>query len=198
MRNLVLTALAIAALCACGASSKEVAMAKSARYKGDKLEMFAATKSAVEAKYQLEKSDETALGMQTIPYWYSVEGLTEPIRNNDVRDLSDKSVKIVLVAELKSDGDAYTVKVTPVLARYNRGMPNLEPLKEGDASLPGWVQDKTDSLALDIHKALSKWEVQSVPGPVPPASSPGPEAPAAGSAAPAADGSAAPAPAPAQ
>lgn len=170
-------------------------MAKSARYKGDKLEMFAATKSVVEAKYKLEKSDENTLGMQTIPYWYSMEGLTEPIRNNDVRDLSDKSIKIVLVAELRPDGDAYTVKVTPLLARFNRGMPNLEPLKEGDASLPGWVQDKTDTLSLEIHKALSKWEVQGVPGPVPAGSSPetpaAPENGSAGSAAP--EGSAAPA-----
>jgi hypothetical protein len=42
----LLTILAVA----CGPSSKEVATAKSARYQGDKLQLFAATRAAVESK----------------------------------------------------------------------------------------------------------------------------------------------------
>jgi len=171
-------------------------MAKTARYKGDKLALFADTKATVEAKYKLTKSDENSLGMQTEARWFSPEGLAEAIRNDDVRDLQDKSINIAMVVQLMPDGDAWIVKVTPVMARYNRGIPKPEPLKEGDASLPGWVQDKTDSLALDIHKALAKYELQSVPGQVPAAEPAPAAAPAAGSAAPA-EGSAAPAPAPA-
>ena len=77
MRNLVcsVAALVAIALVGCGPSSKEVATAKTARYKGDKLAIFAEVKAATEAKYKLTKSDETSLGMQTEARWFSPEGL---------------------------------------------------------------------------------------------------------------------------
>jgi len=178
----LLTILAVA----CGPSSKEVATAKSARYQGDKLALFQATKAVVESKYNLQKSDETTLGMQTEARWYSYEGLAQTPRGGDMRDVQDKSINIALVVTLLPDGDAWIVKVTPVMARYNQGIPKPEPVKEGDASLPGWVDGKVDQLALDIHKALAQYEVKR-PGGLPPAPAPGPtpdepSAPAAGSA----------------
>jgi len=196
MRNLVCSSalLAAIALVACGPSSKEVAGAKTAHYKGDKLQLFAETKSVVEGKYKLTKSDETTLGMQTEPRWFSPEGLAQTPRGEgeDVRDLPDKSIKIALVVQLLPDGDSWVVKVSPIMARYNKGIPKPEPLKENDASLPGWVEGKVDQLALEIHKALQKYEVKGVPqtvpqGPPPPA----PDEPSGSAAAPA-QGSAAP------
>jgi len=182
MRNLVLSALALAALCACGASSKEAAMAKTARYQGDKLQLFAEAKAVVESKYQIDKTDEVSLGIQTTHRWYSPEGLAAN-DTGDVSMLQDKSLNIAIVVQLLPDGDAWIVKVTPVIARYNKGIPKPEIVKETDASLPGWVEDKANTLAVDIHKRLAKYEIQSVPGPVtaPPAA-PETPAPAEGSA----------------
>lgn len=186
---------------ACGPSSKEIATAKSARYQGDKLMLFATIKATVESKYNLTKSDETTLGMQSEGRWYSPEGLAQTPRGGDMRDVQDKSVNFAAVVTMLPDGDNWIVKVTPILARYNQGIPKPEPLKEGDASLPGWVEGKVDQLALDIHKALAKYEVKQLgglppppaPGPTPDEPTPGSEAtPAAGSAAPA-DGTATPA-----
>ena len=169
--------LALVAM-ACGPSSKEVATAKSARYQGDKLQLFAETKAAVEAKYTLAKSDETTLGMQTQAKWFSPEGLTVSASIDDDRDVPDKSILFVLVVTLLPEGDAWVVKVTPVMQRKNRGMPKPDQLKEGDPSLPGWVDSKVDQLSLDIHKALSKYEVKKVPGMVPPpAPGPAPDEP---------------------
>jgi hypothetical protein len=187
MRNLVLSALALAALVACGPSSKEVATAKSARYQGDKLELFANVKAATEAKYKLTKSDETSLGLQTEPRWFSPEGLAvTPRGENDMRDVPDKSVRIALVVTMLPDGNNWVVKVTPMLERWNTGIPKPEPLKEGDASLPGWVEGKVDELAMAIHTQLAKFEVKSVPQMVPAATNaPAPDEPTAGSAAPA-------------
>ena len=160
--------LAIAAV-ACGASSKEVAGAKSARYKGDKLALFAEVKAATEAKYKVTKSDETSLGLQTEARWYSTEGLgVTPRAEGDMRDVPDKSINIALVVTMLPDGDAWLVKVTPVMSRYNQGIPKPEPLKENDASLPGWVSGKVDELALAIHNQLAKYEVKTVPGQAPP------------------------------
>jgi hypothetical protein len=197
MRNLVLSVAAMFAIAAvaCGPSSKEVATAKSARYQGDKLELFAHVKAATEAKYKLTKSDENSLGMQTEARWFSTEGLAvTPRAEGDMRDVPDKSINIALVVTLLPDGSNWVVKVTPVMARYNQGIPKPEPLKEGDPSLPGWVQGKVDELSLDIHNALAKYEVKTVPGSVPPPAAPADQAgsatpaaapaPAAGSAAP--------------
>ena len=202
MRNLVLSVAALFAMAAvaCGPSSKEVATAKSARYQGDKLELFANVKAATEAKYKVQKSDEVALGLQTEPRWFSVDGVSvTPRAEDDMTEMPDKSINIALVVTMLPDGDKWLVKVTPVMARYNRGIPKPEPVKEGDASLPGWVDGKVDELALAIHKQLAKFEVKTVPGMVPaPAPAPAPEATPPAEGAPAADASgsaAAPAPA---
>lgn len=158
---------------ACGPSSKEIATAKSARYQGDKLQLFAVIKKTVESKYKLTKSDETTLGMQTEARWFSHEGLAQTPRGDDMRDVQDKSINIALVVTMLPDGDNWIVKVTPVMHRYNQGIPKPEPVKEGDPSLPGWVEGKVDQLALDIHKALAQYEVKQ-PGGLPPPPEPGP------------------------
>jgi hypothetical protein len=181
--------LAIIAV-ACGPSSKEVAGAKSARYQGDKLALFATVKGAVEAKYKLQKSDETTLGMQTQPRWFSPEGLTTSASADDDRDLPDKSIRIAMVVTMLPDGDNWIVKVTPIMQRKNKGMPKPDDLKEGDPSVPGWVDSRVDQLALDIHKSLEKYEVKQ-PGGLPPPPTPGPtpDEPTQGSAAEPAAGS---------
>jgi len=171
MRYLVglFTILAVA----CGPSSKEVAGAKSAHYQGDKLQLFAATKAAVEGKYQLAKSDETTLGMQTQARWFSPEGLTTSATVEDDRDLPDKSILYAVAVTLLPDGSSWVVKVTPLIKRKNKGMPKPDDVKENDASLPGWVESRTDELALNIHKALAQYEVKQ-PGGMAPPPAPGP------------------------
>ncbi len=175
------TVVAAIAIAACGPSSKELSGAKTAHYKGDKLAMFNAVKATVSEKYHLAKSDENALGMQTVGRWYTPEGLAAGERNDDMRDVPDKSLQIALVVTMQPDGDEYVVNVKPLMIRYMAGSPKPEPVAEHDPSVPGWATGKVDELALDIHTALAQYEVKSVPGAVPPAA----PAPAADPAAPA-------------
>ena len=152
-------------------------MAKTARYQGDKLQLFAETRGVVEARYKIANSDEVALGMSTVPRWFTPEGLAA----NDAGDVSmlqDKSLNIQMIVELLPDGDKFLVKVTPKILRYNRGIPKPEEVKVDDISLPNWVGSRTDELALDIHKGLSKYEVKTVPQAVPAGNEPPPAAPA--------------------
>jgi hypothetical protein len=165
----LLTILAVA----CGPSSKEVATAKTAHYQGDKLMLFATVKAEVESKYKISTSDETTLGMQTQARWFSPEGLTTSATAEDERDLPDKSIYFAVVVTLLPDGSSWVVRVKPLLKRKNKGMPKPDDIKEGDASLPGWVESRTDQLALDIHKALAKYEVKQ-PGGLAPSPAPGP------------------------
>ena len=118
MRNphiLRLVAILACAAAACGPSSKELAGAKTAHYKGDKLAMFNVAKGVVEAKYTLQKSDETTLGMQTTGRWYTPEGLAAGERGGDMRDVPDKSLQIALVVTMQPDGDAWVVNVKPLM-----------------------------------------------------------------------------------
>ena len=159
---------------ACGPSSNELKSAKTARYKGDKIAMFNATKDAVSAKYQLQKSDENALGMQTNGRWYTPEGLAAAESGGDMRVVPDNSLNIALVVTLVPDGDAYVVNVKPLYLRYHAGNPKPEALKDDDISIPGWAQGKVDQLALDIHTALKQYEVPSMGGVTPAGPAPAP------------------------
>jgi hypothetical protein len=200
MRNVILVLLSLLALFACGPSSGELKAAKTARYKGDKTAMFNAVKQAVEAKYQLQKSDENAMGMQTTGRWYTPEGLAASERADDIRDVPDNSLNIALVVTLVPDGDAYVAQVKPLMMRYHAGTPKPEPISEGDPSVPGWATGKVDQLALAIHDALKPYEVPTLGGATtagPAPAAPAASAPAAPAPAPGEQGSAAPAPAPA-
>jgi hypothetical protein len=199
MRNLILTAT-IAALAACGASGKDVAMAKQARYAGDKLQLFGVMKSAVEGKYKLDVSDETKLALRTTGRWYTPEGLVSNWTPSDVgtsgHKLPDRSLNIALVAQLLPENDNWVVHIEPIILRFNANQPKLEPVRIDDPSLPGFVLGKSDELAFDVNKKLKQWEVKSPGGLAPaPAAAPAPTPEAAPpEAAPPAEG-AAPAPA---
>jgi hypothetical protein len=196
MRNLSLS-VAVIALVACGGpSGKDIAMAKQARYSGDKLVIFNATKAAVENKYKLEKSDETTLGMQTKARWYTQDGIIAPGNDENFKEVPDKAIRVVHVVRMLPDGEAWIVQDDPVLMRRIAGSPQPEMLDLKDPSVPGWATGQVDELQFEIYKALRPYEVKT-PGGVAPAPAPAPAPEAAPAPAPT-EGSAAPEPAPAQ
>lgn len=180
-------------LAACGPSGREVAMAKQARYQGDKLVLFAAAKSATESKYELQKSDETQLGLQTTGRWYNPEGQAVAATMDNPEAVPDQSLNIALVVELLPEASNYVVAVRPIIHRWTKGMPKPQPVDVKDPSLPGWVHGKSDQLAYAIWEALKPYQVASPTGAVDsapasrPAAEPLPASPAspAGSGAPA-------------
>ncbi len=200
MRNLC-SLLIVALAIGCGASSGEVATAKSAHYKGDKLAIFNAAKAAVQDKYKIDKSDENTLGFQTLGRWYTPEGNMAAEGNSEQNSSKtgynsqypDLSLNLVFAVGLKADGDSWVVQVRPIIERYHAGSPKTEPLTEDDISVPGYVHGKVDALALDIHTALQQYEVKTLPGSVPPPTAAPAPAGSAAAPAPAADPAAAPA-----
>jgi hypothetical protein len=197
--SIVLALYALLSLVACGGGSSELKAARTAHYSGDKVAIFNAMKTAVEAKYKIDAADVQTLGLKTSGRWFNPQGQTAAEGNTQMNTgkgayntlLPDGSLNIVYGVGMKQDGDTWVVEVKPVIERYVAGSPKTQPLNEGDASLPGWVDGKTEALTLSIHDALKQYEMKGVPQAVPA----GPAAAPAGSAAPAADpsGSAAPA-----
>lgn len=165
-------------------------MAKQARYQGDKLVLFNATKAVVESKHKLAKSDESALGMQTIGRWYTAEGMVAPGSDEDIRQVPDKSIRMTLVVRILPDRDNWIVHVEPSMLRRLAGSPKPDVLDPKDPSVPGWATGQVDTLQFEIHQALAQYQVKS-PGGMAPAPAPAPAAPA-----PPAEGSAASAPTP--
>jgi hypothetical protein len=198
MRNLMMTATIAVAACG-GPSGKDVAMAKQARYSGDKLQLFSVMKGDIEGKYKLDVSDETKLALKTQGRWYTPEGLASSWTPSDTdasgHKLPDRSLNIALIAQLLPEQSNWVVHIEPVILRFNVNQPKLEPLRPDDPSLPGFANGKADELAFDVNKALKQWEVKS-PGGVMPAPAPAPAAATPEAAPPATDGSAAPTPAP--
>jgi len=188
MRNLIITAIVAMAACG-GPSGKDVAMAKQARYQGDKLELFTGMKSTVETKYKLDVSDETKLALKTIGRWYTPEGLVSNWTPADGAKLPDRSLNISLVAQLLPENDNWVVHIEPVILRFTLGQSKLEPVRPDDPSLPGFVKGKSDELAYDVNKKLKAFEVKSpggiAPAPTGPTPTPDEPKPAEGSAAPA-------------
>ncbi len=173
-------ALIACALVACGPSNTEVKTAKEAHYRGDKLVMFNAMKSAVEDKFKLQKSDETTLGLETVARVYTPEGMLANEGNSEKNAsggynsmFPDNSIIMKFVVTMLADGDSYVVRVKPMMERYHAGSPKTEPLGENDPSLPGWTSGKVDAVQLDIYNALKQYEVKGVGG-VAPAAPAGP------------------------
>src|SRR3954466_4268201 len=83
MRNWTISIALVARTAACGGSSRDVALAKTARYKGDKLALFKATKDVTEAKQQVEWADETSLTIVTKGRWFTPEGLVSNWKPGD-------------------------------------------------------------------------------------------------------------------
>lgn len=179
MRNLAVTLSMIVLLAACGPSSKEMGAAKTAHYKGDKIVLFNAAKAATEEKYKIAKSDETALGFQTLGKWYGPDGLVTD-QQEDMLKVPDRSLNVVLIVTLVPDGDLWVVKVVPQMMRYFQGRPNPDHLTPNDPSVPGWANDRVESLQFDIYNALKQYEMKAGPGGVmsPPAAAPAAPAPA--------------------
>lgn len=157
--TVLLLAIAIAiASPACGASRQEVAAARSARYRGDKLAMFAAARRATAEKYRLAVTDETALRIETVGRWYTPDGLGASERD-DIRDVPDRSIHLKLIVKLLPRGDDWDVAIEPVMMRYFTGRPNPDLLAPDDPSLPGWTHGRVDQLYSAIHRALAGYAV---------------------------------------
>ena len=62
----------------------------------------------------------------------------------------------------------WVVFVDTKVARFNVGMPILEPIDVTRIDTPPWVNGKVDQLAYEIHKSLRPYQVKGLSGSTPP------------------------------
>jgi hypothetical protein len=197
MRKLILALVALVAM-ACGASDSQILAIKTAHYRGDKDAMFAAMQQAfLDKGHKIHSAEPATLTVKSQVHWFSYEGesLMAEADEGDIRNLRDRSLSIILVAQLVPSNDAWAVEIHSLYQRYYKGRPNTDVLREDDPSIQGWAHEKADALAVAIHDALKQYEVQTVPaqpgaapGAAPPAPAPAPAPPPAPDPAPAPSG----------
>lgn len=173
---------------ACGPSRREVALAKMARYNADKAVLFELTRDAVARKHKISHSDETVLTIITRGRWYTPEGLAsqfdipgdvidsvdaqrgtrgDPFQTTAKSALPDKSLFIQMTIRLLPEEKNWIVYVSTKVARYNAGMPVLEPVNTTRIDTPPWVLGKVDQLSYEIHKSLREYQVRGLTGSTP-------------------------------
>jgi hypothetical protein len=175
----VLIALALfLAVGSCGPSTRDIALAKTARYNADKLRIFQLTKWVTERKYQIYQSDETALTIYTKARWHTPEGLgsqwSDPgdvigVGNNinfvtqrGRPAIRDQSLLIAMIIRILPEAKNWVVYIETKIWRYNVGMPNLEPVDPKRIDLPGWATGKANQLQYEIYNVLKKYQVKNV------------------------------------
>lgn len=156
---LVVTAVAMV-MAACGPSAAEIKMAKTAGYRGDPAELFAAIEEATAATYKIGEVERDQHALATVPQWYSPEGGRQSSGAGDYVQIGDRSVQVTLIVELVDTESRFVVTVTPKTFQHLSGSPQPRELAPDDPNLPGWVQGRVDSLQLEIHKRLQKYVVQ--------------------------------------
>jgi hypothetical protein len=178
MRALVVLAWFVA-IGSCGPSTRDVALAKTARFKADKLVLFEAAKLVTERKHKIYQSDETELTIHTRARWFTPSGLgsqwtdpgdviamgrgnTNPLANPGRLAIPDKSLNISMVIRLLPEANNWIVYIETKIFRFNAGMPNLEKVDPKRIDLPGWATGKANQLAYEIYRALRRYEVKGV------------------------------------
>jgi hypothetical protein len=183
------------ALASCAGSNANVKVAQDAHYKADPVTLFAGAKAAT-SDYKVVSSDDGAFTFQTEGVWYTPEGQVDRAPGQNIARLQDMSINFAVVVKVvKADADTYKVDVVPIALRKQGLVSKPETLDMNDASVPGWVHGKLESIQLAIYDKLKGYAATgaTVPAVVPSGPTPPPAAGSAGSDA----GSAAPEAAPA-
>src|SRR5687768_13149850 len=163
MRSMVL--LVVGIFVACGPSSAEIRMAKTAAYSGDPVEMFQVVQQTTAATYKIAGTqhieESGSYELITEPQWYNPEGGRQTAGAGDCVQLVDPSVHLSMIVTLNAMAqDRIMVEVTPKTFQHISGSPKPRELAPDDPNLPGWVHGRVETLQVEIHKRLQKYQVK--------------------------------------
>jgi hypothetical protein len=153
-------------LVGCGASTAQVAMAKSAEYRTSSTEIFQLALSAAEENYKIGETDAAGQRFTTKLQFYTPEGGRQSAGAEGVTQVHAGSVGVQLIVEVVQQGEVARVVVTPKTIQVVGGSPQPRELRPDDPSLPPWVHGRVDALYVAIHDRAKRFAT-SAPGHVP-------------------------------
>jgi hypothetical protein len=139
---------------ACGPSSAQIKTARTARYTATPHAVLEAVLDACKENGGIDELDEGRAVVWTKSKWYQRDGSSEPTTGDNQQLVSGGSVLVSLMVEVKSDGDARWVEITPLVLEHVSGSPQPREIAPGDPSMPGFVDGKVDNLYVAIHGKL--------------------------------------------
>jgi hypothetical protein len=153
---------------ACGPSSAQIKTARTARYQATPHAVFEAAIDACKENGGIDQVDEDRAVVFTKSKWYQRDGSTEGETGDGKFMVTDGSVLVSLMVEVKSDGDARWVEITPLVLEHVSGSPQPREIAPDDPSMPGWVEGKVDNLYVAIHDRLKTTALPAEPAPANP------------------------------
>ncbi len=148
--------LAVLLMAACGASSAQVATAKSAEYKAPLPTILDLAREVAAENYVID--GQAANAFVTRWQWYSREGGRQSPGADGLSQISEGSVSLQLLVEVVDVGlSRVAVTVTPRVLQVVIGSPKPRTLEPDDPSMPPWVHGRVDALSLAIYERAKKY-----------------------------------------
>lgn len=155
---LMFVALMVAA---CGPSTGQIKVAKTAQYKLPPKSMLDVAVQVAQQTYKLGALDIEGLRFATAPQWYHHDGGRISATNEftgDFVNAGDRDVQVTLIVKIVSaDLDRSMVEVTPKTFQVIAGSPQPRELTPDDPNLPPWVLGRADALAVSIYEQAKRY-----------------------------------------
>jgi hypothetical protein len=154
----ILVAAILLGSTACGPSAKEVETARAAHYQPPAVRIFDIAETVTKQTFKIADADPEQGLLLTLPKWYGPDGQSENAGVGDAVIVQDGSLLVALLVKVEEDVDGVvTVTVTPIVERFRLGQSQHEKVPPDDASMPGWVHGKADSLLVAIHARAKEY-----------------------------------------
>ncbi len=145
---------------ACGPSTAEIRTAKSARYAADPSALFDIALQVTQRDYKIDEVDAPNVRFSTTPQIYSPEGGRQSPGAGGFVNMSDRSVMLALIVEIRPTDAGHVIAVTPRTFQMISGSPKPRELAPDDPNLPGWVHGRVDALTVAIHEAAKQHAIR--------------------------------------
>jgi hypothetical protein len=159
----VVVGLASVVLAAC-AGNAAMQAAHDAHYQGDRSAMLDVVLETVQSHYKIDGVNAETGIIVTRDRWYEKDGTYEDhtLDSDQGYVVEDRSILLRYEVHLRTDGTAYRVEVTPIIAQHRVGYAAPFKMKPDDLEVPGWIHGKTEKLTLAIYDALASYRVAPV------------------------------------
>lgn len=165
IRSIALTLGLVATGCF-GASSKEVATAKTATYNTTLETAFDQAMQATQENYKIGLVDAPNHRFTTNPQVYNSEGQRQSEGASGFVTMRAGSIQLHFVVEsVPVENNAIAIKITPRCFQRLEWSPKPRELALDDPNLPGWVRGRYDALHVAVYQRLKATAIAPPSGP---------------------------------
>lgn len=149
--TVMVVAMAALVASACGASSKEVAMARSAVYQCDEAKVFGEVAAFLKERMGGVTPQPAAKAVVSAFRWHSSTGVP---RRKGLANVRQGDLALAVAMTLQRSGNGWMIKSQVQVLSHVVGSPAGRRLNPSDADYPAWAATKHDTLRVKLHDRL--------------------------------------------